>query len=422
MTETEQPTATDLPAGSPIGDGRSALADFRPVEVEQLREIVSEQVAAGRAIYPRGGGTAREYGGIPRRPGVAVDTRSLDRLIDYPAADMTITVQAGMTLSALRAILVEQHQRLLVDAPDPDRATLGGIYATNTTGSRRFGTGRPRDQIIGVSFVTSDGALVKGGGRVVKNVAGYDFPKLLTGSMGTLGVIAQLTLKVRPIPEASAIAWVPLTGPVAAAEQLERLNTSATRPMALDLLNAPAARAIGQAVGLSGEYSALVVGFEDNADSVRWQIDRLKTEIGRADLRVVEGEQTLPLWDALNGFQAAAHGPISLVANLRPSTVAGFVEGLDPGRWSVQAHVGNGIVRAHALGEWTLDEAARTVEPFRQRAVRDGGNLILSRCPTDWKERLRVWGEPRADAAVADRVRAALDPHGAMNPGRFVVG
>ena len=131
-----------------------------------------------------------------------------------------------MTLSALKATLAEQRQRLLVDAPHPDRATLGGIYATNTTGSRRFGAGRPRDQVIGVSFVTSDGAVVKGGGRVVKNVAGYDFPKLLTGSMGTLGIIVQLTLKVRPIPEASAIAWIPLTGPIAAAERLERLNTS----------------------------------------------------------------------------------------------------------------------------------------------------------------------------------------------------
>ena len=407
---------------SPIGDGRSALADFRPIDVEGLRELVRDQVGLGRAIYPRGGGTAMDYGGIPRRPGVAVDTRSINRLIDYPFADMTITVQAGMTLSALRAILAEQRQRLLVDAPEPDRATLGGIYATNTTGSRRFGSGRPRDQIIGVSFVTSDGALVKGGGRVVKNVAGYDFPKLLTGSMGTLGVIAQLTLKVRPIPEASAIAWLPMTGPVAAAEHLERLNTSATRPIALDLLNAPAARAIGGSLGLSGEYPALVVGFEDNADSVRWQLDRLKAEVGRADLIVVEGERTVPLWDALNGFQAAGPGPLSFVANLRPSTVAGFVEGLDPGRWSVQAHAGNGIVRAHALGEWTLDDAARTIEPFRRRAVRDGGNLILSRCPADWQERLRVWGEPRADRAIAERVRAALDPHGAMNPGRFVVG
>lgn len=392
----------------------------RPEDIDSLCNLVREQVAAGQAIYPRGGGTAWDYGGKPSGPGVVVETLALDRLIDYPSADMTITVQAGMTLAALRAILAEKRQRLLIDAPEADTATLGGIYATNTTGSRRFGAGRPRDQIIGVSFVTSEGAVVKGGGRVVKNVAGYDFPRLLTGSMGTLGIIVQLTLKVRPIPEASAIAWVPLTGPVAAAEQIDRLNTSGTRPMALDLLNAPAARAIGQGVGLSGEYPALVVGFEDNTDSVRWQVDRLRTEVGRADVRVVEGERTGPLWDALNGFQAAGPGPLSFVANIRPSSVAGFVEGLDPGRWSVQAHAGNGIVRAHATDEWTLEDAASTIEPFRQRAVRDGGNLILSKCPGEWTGRLRVWGEPRADRAIAERVRAALDPHGAMNPGRFL--
>src|SRR5262249_18731414 len=162
----------------------------------------------------------------------------------YPFADMTITVQAGMTLSALRAILAEQHQRVLIDAPDPDRATLGGIYATNTAGPRRYGAGRPRDQIIGVSFVTSDGNIVKGGGRVVKNVAGYDFPKLLTGSMGPLGIISQVTLKVRPIPEASVIAWVPFAAPTRLAAALDQLNTSGTRPIALDLLNHSGARQV----------------------------------------------------------------------------------------------------------------------------------------------------------------------------------
>src|SRR5438270_486132 len=150
---------------------------------------------------------------------------------------MTVTVEAGVTISALQAVLATEGQRLLIDAPAPDCATIGGVLATNTSGPRRFGAGRPRDQIIGVSFVTSDGALVKGGGRVVKNVAGYDFPRLLTGSLGTLGAICQLTLKVRPIPEASALVWVPFTTAESLAPAIEKLNTSGTRPTALDLLN-----------------------------------------------------------------------------------------------------------------------------------------------------------------------------------------
>jgi glycolate oxidase FAD binding subunit len=422
LTATARATWPDPPAAGAIGDGRAALADYRPLDVDPLCQLVREQVGLGHAIYPQGGGTALDYGGIPRRPGVIINTRGLDRLIDYPFADMTITVQAGMTLSALRAILTEKHQRVLVDAPHPDRATLGGMYATNTTGPRRYGAGRPRDQIIGVSFVTSEGVVVKGGGRVVKNVAGYDFPKLLTGSMGTLGILTQLTVKVRPIPEASAIAWISFSGEDRVAAAIDGFNLSGTQPTALELLNRPAAGAIGQSLGLPRDQAVLAIGLEDNAESVRWQIDRLKTELGRTELLVVDGEQAASLWESLTAFQAGSFGPISFVANLRPSSIAAFVAGLDPERWSVQAHAGNGIVRAHGLDQWTLDEATRQIDPLRRWAVADGGNLIVSRCPTEWKESLRVWGEPRADWAIAERVRAALDPHRAMNPGRFVVG
>ncbi len=231
------PTWPDSPLGGRLGDGRNAHATDRPETIDALRQVVTDRVAEGLAIYPQGGGTALDYGGTPRAPGVAVDTRALNRVIEYPAADMTITVEAGITLSALRAVLATENQRLLIDAPEPDRATIGGIFATNSCGPRRFGLGRPRDQIIGVSFVTADGAFVKGGGRVVKNVAGYDFPRLLTGSMGTLGVLSVLTLKVRPLPEASDLVWIPLANPDTIAAALERLNSSATRPVAVELLN-----------------------------------------------------------------------------------------------------------------------------------------------------------------------------------------
>ena len=223
------------PAAGPLGDGRHALAVLRPETVADLCQGVRDHVSQRHALYPQGGATALDYGGVPRRPGVAIDTRALCRVIDYPHADMTITAQAGITASALQSILAAKNQRLLIDVPQADRATLGGVFATNTCGPRRLGFGRPRDQIIGVSFVTSEGIEVKGGGRVVKNVAGYDFPKLLTGSMGTLGIITQMTLKVRPLPEASAIAWVPFGTLHAAGATLDALNTSGARPVALEL-------------------------------------------------------------------------------------------------------------------------------------------------------------------------------------------
>jgi glycolate oxidase FAD binding subunit len=238
--------------------------------------------------------------------------------------------------------------------------------------------------------------------------------------MGTLGIITQVTVKVRPIPEASAIAWVPLTDGSRVAEALDRLNTSGTRPIAIDLLSSEAGSLVGQGLGMPTADRILVIGYEDNAHSVRWQLDRLRNELPGGEFAVIEGRQAASLWDALSQFQAAELGPISFVANLQPSQLPSFVDQVDSERWSIQAHAGSGIVRAHALGDWTLGTAASQVGFHRQAALNTGGDLILSRCPTEWKDRLRVWGSGRPDWSIAERVNKALDPHGAMNPGRFV--
>lgn len=261
---------------------------------------------------------------------------------------------------------------------------------------------------------------MKGGGRMVKNVAGYDFPKLLTGSLGTLGVITQMTLKVRPRPEASAVAWVPFAAPAPLAEALDALNVSGARPVALDLLDAYAAGQIGGPMGLPAERWVLAIGLEDNATSVRWQIDRLRSELGRPDLNVPQDVEAAALWDNLTDFTVAEPGPLSCVLTTRPSAVVAFIEILDPLRWTVQAHAGNGVVRLHALGAWEMQQAAAEIDRFRSMVSTQGGSVVVTRCPADWNERLAVWGPSRPDWEVARRVQQALDPAGAMNPGRFV--
>ena len=400
----------------PLGDGRRAVAVDRPDSVDALRDFVARRAAAGLAIYPQGGCTALDYGGIPARPGVALDTTGLDQVIDYPAADMTVTIGAGMTLGKLQSMLATEGQFLPLDAPDSEHATLGGIYATNTCGPRRFGWGRPRDHIIGVSFVTADGKLVKGGGRVVKNVAGYDFPKLLTGSMGTLGVITQITLKVRPKPGASAFVVAPFADRTGISEAAAQLNLSGTRPAAIEILNVAACG--GLAIG-DGSPFVLAVGFEDNVASVAWQIDRFFTELrrGRADCAVLEGAEAANLWKGLIDLGVSPFfGPITVTASVPRSRAVGFGLSLDPSRWSVQVRAGSGVVIAHA----THDIADGEVHAMRTTAAALGGGSILSRCPTDRKERLRVWGEPRGDWAIMERLKTALDPASVLNPGRFV--
>src|SRR5205807_9828714 len=130
-----------------------------------------------------------------------LDLRALNQVIDYPARDMTITVQAGITVAKLQEILAAENQQLPVDVPLPEQATLGGAIAVNASGPRRYGYGTLRDYVIGISFVNDEGQEVKAGGRVVKNVAGYDLCKLHIGALGTLGIITQVTLKLKPVPE-----------------------------------------------------------------------------------------------------------------------------------------------------------------------------------------------------------------------------
>ncbi len=416
---TESPTATDAP--TPLGDGRHALALERPDTPAALGESVRRRVAEGHALYPQGGATALDYGGVPRRPGVAIDLRGLDLVVDYPAADMTITVQSGLALARLRDVLAAEKQRLPLDVPRADRATIGGVYATNTAGPRRLGLGRPRDLILGVKFVAADGQELKGGGRVVKNVAGYDLPKLLTGSLGTLGIITELTLKVRPRPETTAIVWATFADLHAAEARLEALNTSATRPVAIELLNRPAARRIGGPLGLPEADWVIAVGVEGNAPEVAWQVARLvDDELKGADDRVVrDGSEADPLWAALTESTAAVDVALAFRANVVPSAVAPLAEAIDPGRWAVQAHAGSGIVWGLALAA-DAEPPAAELDRLRDRAVQAGGNLVLPRCPTAWKAALPVWGHPRADWAIMERIKAALDPAGVLNPGRFV--
>jgi glycolate oxidase FAD binding subunit len=187
-------------------------------------------------------------------------------------------------------------------------------------------------------------------------------------------------------------------------------------------LNRAGAERVGGANGLPVADWVLAIGFEDNVASVAWQVDQIRSELAPAEVDVREGADAEPLWSALTEFPAAeaGFGPVSFTASLRLSAVVAFVKDLDPARWAIQAHAGNGIVRGHALGGIDRDSLGTELDRLRKQADRDGGSLILPRCPTDWKAALHVWGTPRPDWALAERVKHAFDPKGVMNPGRFV--
>jgi glycolate oxidase FAD binding subunit len=398
------------------------LPVVRPASVADLGQVVRQAAAQGQAVYPIGGRTQLGFGLPPSKPGVALDLSGLTRVLDYPARDMTITVQAGISLAALQEVLAAENQRLPLDIPQPEGATLGGVLATNASGPHRFGFGTARDYVIGISVVNDEGHEVKAGGRVVKNVAGYDLCKLHIGALGTLGVITQVTLKLRPRPERDAL----LSVPCAAADVgalLERVHASRTRPVCIELLNPAAVQLIDRDCG--EDCWAVLVGYEDNADAVTWQVQQLIRELcpGR-HINARVSCAAAPLWRRLADLAGRTEGLLTFKANLPPSAVADFcgrtnqlAEGL-----LLQAHAGNGIVLGHLETEQTAASATGLLKSLRELAAASGGQVIVLRCPAAWKAEVSVWGPPRGDAALMRAVKEKLDPRRLFNPGRFVDG
>ncbi len=396
----------------------------RPASVPELQDAVQHAASDGLALYPLGGQTMLGYGLPPARPGVGLDLCHLTQVIDYPARDMTITVQAGITLAKLQALLATQNQRLPIDVPLADRATLGGALATNMSGPRRYGFGTLRDYVIGITTINDEGHETKAGGRVVKNVAGYDLCKLHIGALGTLGILSQVTLKLKPLPEEQAL--ITLRCQTDDHEPLlEQLHSTRTRPVCLDFLNRAAVESINPQLGdiLPEAPWILVIGFEDNQEAVTWQVQQLRTELaqdGQLEARV--GSAAEPLWHALVEFPLRDQSRLTFKANLLPRAVAAFCrqaaalhEGL-----LLQAHAGNGIVIGHADGDLTLEQAQAMLKTLHASAAAAQGNVVVFRCPTAWKAGLPIWGLPRGDSWLMRAVKEKLDPRRLFNPGRFV--
>ena len=398
---------------------------IEPADVSEIARLVSE-TPKGSAIYPVGGGTSLSYGLPAKIGGVGVSLRSLSKVIDYPARDMTITVEAGITMRELAATLAAENQRLPINVPHAEQATLGGVIATNWNGPRRFGQGTVRDYVIGISAVDGHGTIFKGGGRVVKNVAGYDFCKLLTGSLGTLGIITQATLKVRPIPEESGIVVWTLPDASTLDAALAKLSDSVTTPTAIEVVSGSGWDECDLLVtGEEHRTWKLLVGVEGTAAEVDWMVGQLETEMRNVagDAAPVERESVARVWDALASWSAAGEFPLVLKASVLPSKVVQTCEAycsLDA-NCSLQAHAGNGVVIAK-LSEFPADGLSRALlSNLQPLASSDGGNIVVLSNPSA-KEMTHqsAWGGIDVPFALMTKVKQQFDPKNILNPGRFV--
>lgn len=407
-------------------DGRVPECAVFPRSVDEVAAVVQHVAGAGIPVIPWGGGTAAGVGAPPAVTGIVLGLARLTRVVEHEPGDLTATVEAGLTVARLQEMLRARGQWLSLDPPDPDRATVGGVLAANAWGPRRHLYGTARDLLIGLTVITAEGEVVRGGGKVVKNVAGYDLPKLFIGSYGTLGVIVEATFKLRPLPEDEQLVAVRFARLADAGAAARGLLGSDLVPCAVDLLDAAAASALPVEPG-----PALVVGFDGPREQVKWQVAelaRLTVAFGGGAPASLDGGT----WARLSGAARGARTPVAVMAlSVLPASVAGTMEegarrarteGL---RSAWAAHAGVGAVTAALHSDREPPDLAPVTAVLRdwRLAARGGaGHATLLQAPLAVKADVAVWDDPGGAGRIMQRIKAQLDPRNVLNPGRFVAG
>ncbi len=401
--------------------------------------LIGAAYKAGTPVYPIGGGTSLDYGPRPLRPGIGLTLCPMNRVLDHPADDLTITVEPGLTLAELNRHLATKRQWLPIDAPEPARATVGGIVATNACGPRRYAHGTIGDYLIGIRAIDGCGEAFSGGGRVVKNAAGYNLPRLMVGSLGTLGVITQATFMVRPLPTHSALVICDIPSFQQAECLLAALGRSRTTPMIVELLAGPAQPHCPLPPMPDTAAARLAIGFEGGAADVQGMANILCDEwraLGADGLTTIVGVRVDSVWDWLS------ESPATLQINVMPSRMIEVVEQVagELPTTPIQAHAGNGVIRIYGpsprpwvhgarslpghhvpmvVGEGSFANVVRNA--LRPIATTAGGHLTVLATPADVElAAAEVWGPPRPGVALMRSIQQRFDPAGILNPGRFL--
>jgi glycolate dehydrogenase FAD-binding subunit len=381
-------------------DGLQPALIVSPSSQTDVAAVLGIASEAGAAVAPRGGGTQTALGGAPERYDIALDLTGLDALVENEPADLTVTVEAGMRLSELQRRLGAHGQWLPLDPSLPDEATIGGILAANASGPARIRYGSARDLVIGMTVALANGDLVKSGGRVVKNVAGYDMAKLHIGALGTLGVITQASFKVAPLPVDES--FVAIDG------ELEKLTT-----LAADVIEA---RLPLLGLVLTKQASAADWTLAVRTGGGEAAVERSQHEIGR--LAVAAGLTDAPITASV--WRLATHLSGEVVARVTASTtqLRELADEIKTANGEICALPGIGV----ATAAWASTPDAKTLAALRTHCNAVGGALILERAPVELKREAGVWGATRGDFALMQRLKHEFDPNRVLNPGRFIGG
>lgn len=424
-------------------DGIAPQIAARPASAQEISELVKFAAAEKLAIIPAGARTKLGIGMPPCRYDLAIDMTRLDRVISYDPGDLTLSVEPGIPLRRLIEVLAEHNQFLPLAVPFSDRATVGGTLASGVDSPLRQFYGTARDFVLGMEFVSGDGALTKSGGRVVKNVSGYDLHKLFLGSVGSLGVITRINFKTFPLPRNTATFVAAFRGAHGASRFNQLVQQSTLRPQAVEVIDPGAARILNSAGSVavpshseevSWYVAVKIAGSDIVINRCHQELEQLARTAYRDSLSSFDkmpDAEGMRLWAAVREFPAAVERASTESAIFKtaclPADLTSHFEGIhsQAQRYSAEAaHVVRGVGACY----WALFDTDRAKlrtlcrEMLDHSANRIKAPVSILWCPSEWKGELNVWGPPREDFILHQRVKRAFDPHNIFAPGRFVGG
>jgi glycolate oxidase FAD binding subunit len=397
------------PPGTTV-DGVPVGRVAHPGSLEEASRVLAASAADGLAVTFVGGASKLGLGNPPERLDLVVSTEGLDQVLEHAAGDLVVRVQGGTRLADLQAALAPAGQWLALDPPEPG-ATVGGVVAANASGPRRLRYGTVRDLIIGITVVLHDGTVARAGGKVVKNVAGYDLAKLFCGSLGTLGLVA-------------AVVTLGVEGPEQAGEATRRLRDTALEPSAVELT-----------VDEFGWPGRLTVLFEGIQPGVEAQAAAAAELLGRVGTAEVAGPGETDAALAGLGARPFEKAEVGVKVACPPSELGSLLAELRDGplAWAgpVSAHAGTGVLwmasdaregELEAADGRPVPELAGGIAAARERVAARGGSLVLHKAPPELKRAADAWGPPGDAIGLMRRVKERFDPDRRLSPGRFVGG
>ena len=415
-------------------DGLRPQLVVSPGTIADLGQTMAHLSAAGVAVAPWGGGTRTALGNPMSRLDVAVDLTRLNRIVRYNPADLTATVEAGLTVAGLQNTLAKEGQLLALDPPLPDRATIGGTLAIGLSGPLKWQYGSPRDVVIGMKVVQADGKVTKSGGQVVKNVSGYDMARLHIGGLGTLGIIAEVSFKLTPLPQNQATVVATFQTSRSCLEAALSVFHSDTVPLALTALDR-SANERARALEVDADHM-LAIRLGGRPRTIERQIgdcEALCRRHGASMVEMLAETHTLAAWRAIAdfGWETAADPMITCRASVLPAQVPDLVDALasqyhdavlEP---AILAHPAHGTVLV-SWSESGPDDSTSGAPTLLNRTVEAvhaaGGRMLIEKCPMEVKAHMDVWDSPGESIAIMHRMKELYDPKATLNPGRFVGG